>query len=250
MEITEGGISGFVSRSVGVEEASTAEATCAVMQMVARLEGVTLLRRQLIAAAAIGASMRVFDDGFDACPLELASQRGADILTAVKSESTGLTLDPRVIRGVGIAHDNFNPTALTALEGLTAAQVDSVEQRRAGTSVDRVRDITRRKGANTALLFALEVSPEMTPSRRNCYEELGFLIQLADDYTDRYVDKADGISTLVTLATSSLEPTLMIARQSRRVKMLFAQEYPHEKLSELFGYIDRMLAAAGLASVV
>lgn len=246
MEITERGISNLVAQQVGISDSGQAEATCHIMQTMSRLEGVTLQRRQLLAAASVGASMRVFDDSFDECPISAADRQGALVSDAVSSGVLIESLDPRVIRGISVAQDNFSDTALIALKGLASAQVDSVRQRRAGTPVDIIRDITRRKGAYTILLFALEVNPSMSPERRACYEELGYLVQLVDDYVDRYLDEKNGISTLMTLAEGNANAVLLISAQVRKVKTLLAQQYSPEKLTELFGYIDRLLAGASL----
>lgn len=171
---------------------------------------------------------------------------GADIADAVSGGPLLPTLDPRIVRGIGVARDHFNDPAFGALRVLTAAQVDSIRQRRKGTPVDEIRDITRRKGAYTILLFALEVSPDMAPERRAGYEELGYLVQLLDDFTDRFLDRAEGITTLMNLSLDMSQPMLLIQRQARKVKMLFAREYSPGNLVELFSYIDRSLAGVGL----
>lgn len=250
MEITDRGISRLVTQAVGVSDPGMAETTCQMMQAIAHLEGVVLQRRQLLAAASVGASMRAFDDAFDECPVETADRQGALVADAVSGGVLLPTLDPRVARGIGVARDNFGDSALVALQGLAAAQVDSVRQRRPGTAVDEIREITRRKGAYTILLFALEVSPAMSPDRRVCYEELGYLVQLVDDYVDCAVDERNGVSTLITMAPNSAESIVMIATQVRRVKMLFTRQYTPEKLIELYSYVDRLMAGAGLHAVL
>lgn len=76
MEITTRGVARLVSQEIGVPDTTSAESKCGMMEAIARLEGVRLQRHQLMAAAAIGAAMRAFDDGFDECPLEVANEGG------------------------------------------------------------------------------------------------------------------------------------------------------------------------------
>lgn len=65
-------------------------------------------------------------------------------------------------------------------------------------SCDELKNATRMKGGYTllALLHILKESP--TEEEKEAFMNLGFLIQLLDDYHDVIIDKDEGISTLCT----------------------------------------------------
>ncbi|MDP9249083.1 MAG: hypothetical protein M3M85_01045 [bacterium] len=94
-------------------------------------------------------------------------------------------------------------------------------------------------------MLALEVSPNMDLKKQKCYEELGFLVQLIDDFEDRAVDVKDGI---ITLANSLEKPEMVgeIIKQAQKVKKMFESQYEAYKLSEIFKFIDQLLASAGI----
>ena len=194
MEITNRGISRLVA----------GETTCEGVEMIARLEGVLLNSRQRFAAAVVGASMTAFDSVFDDLPLEFVRLDGAKALAAVDGGDAS-ELGSRLQRGIAIAHDNFTEPAMGALKDLAKAQFDSIRQREAGVAIDVVRDITKRKGAQVMLMLALQVNPNMSQERRKCFEELGFFVQLVDDYEDQSLDAERGVSTLITFSETCYE---------------------------------------------
>jgi hypothetical protein len=195
----------------------------------------------------ITAGLRSFDDVFDGLRVDDARTESRKILGVLGGVESVCILGSSVRRPLSIAIDNFGDAARLALLNLTQAQLDSIEQRVPGTTDARIEDISRRKGANTMLLFAMQVNPGMTIERRNCYEELGFLMQLIDDYTDVHIDKAEGVSTLLTGKQSDFERILLLQRQVRKVRALFAAEYPPDKLLDINAYIGLLLEGAGIA---
>ncbi len=246
MDPTSREIARLVSTQIGVPNVREAETSCGIMHAVARLEGVSLRRQQLLAAASIGASTRVFDDAYDACPLPLAGSQSEAVSQLALGGNTDALLDTRLVEGMRVARENFGEFALRALDGLIEAQRDSVVQRRPNPSVSVIEEVSRRKGACTVLLYGLEVNPSMSQERRHCYEELGYLLQLVDDFEDCALDRSEGVTTLVTLAATQSAATLLLVQQARKVKQLFAKEYRSEQTVDIFAHVDRLMASVGL----
>ena len=97
------------------------------------------------------------------------------------------------------------------------------------------------------LLFVLQVNPQMSLERKRCYAELGYLMQLIDDYTDIVIDSAEGVRTLITASKRHVDRLLLVHRQINKVRALFAGEYSSDKLLDIYAYIDLLLLGAGLA---
>lgn len=232
-----------IARDVGgkVEDSETA---VQIMHMVAHLEGARVTRTEQAAASAIGAAVRSFDDAFDRFDVRTARQNGAVILGGLDGKPMD-GLPPRLIRAITLAQENLHPEAHAALRALTHAQIASLDQRNFDITPQAVERITRQKGASSVLLFALEMNPRMSEARRACYEELGFLVQLIDDAHDRDTDVREGVVTLVTM-DATRQQTFARLRQQREVVMrAFQKEYPEERLTNIFRYIDTLLARAG-----
>ncbi|MBI4232695.1 hypothetical protein HY605_05685 [Candidatus Peregrinibacteria bacterium] len=218
-----------------------------LVQMLARLEGVNLSRNDLVAASVTGAAVNMVDTVFDGEPIELSILKGRAMVRAVTSEhSNPEDLPSPVTRAVQIARSSFNAKAQLALQSLMRAQLDSVEQRRPGISVARVAEITRRKA--TFNLLAAIANPDRAEDKQGCFEELAYLLQLVDDYADRGSDLKNGIHTLVTMSPFAQTAIIMIQKQLATVKHMFEKAYARHKLSELFSFIDRFLASAGIFS--
>lgn len=234
----------LIAKELGREEAPS-EIAIQIMQMVAELEGIALSEKSKRGAATIGGAMHAYDAAFDRFDIRTARDQARKIQGLVNGENTPTDIDPNVRRAIELAHDNLNPSALSALKDLTIAQVDSLGQRDGSADQNKITDITKRKGASTVLLFALEVSPDMTDKRRKCFEELGYLIQLIDDFHDQTVDIKDGIATLATTLVKP-EVLALIKNQYRVVRELFGKEYEEHKLGKMFAYVDKLMAKSGI----
>lgn len=236
----------LIARELG-REAGPSENAIQIMQMIAELENVALTEKSKRGAATIGGAMHAYDAAFDRFDIRTARGHAREIKGLVDGEAAQTTLDPQVRKAIELAHDNLNPVALSALKNLTVAQADSLSQRDGSADQSRITDITKRKGANTVLLFALEVSPDMSDRRRKCFEELGYLVQLIDDFHDQAIDIKDGIATLVTTLPKP-EVLALIKGQYRKVREEFGKEYEEHNLGKLFAYVDKLMAKSGVLS--
>ncbi len=241
----EGSI-GLVAAELGRGREKGIEYGVELMKLIASLEGVGLSKKQEMAAGAIGGAMTVFDEQFDKYDIRHSKQVGESVKKAVAGEIDGVDLPPVVASGIKIVRDNLNGTAFAALQEVTQAQLDSIRQRNPEVSLAEVEDIEKRKGGGTLLLFALEVSPDLSEKRKECYRELGYLIQLLDDVTDEQKDRAEGISTIITLGITKPEGVKTVNRQCARVRALFSAEYEAYQLVDLFSYIDRAMKGSGV----
>ncbi|MFA6520304.1 MAG: hypothetical protein WCT44_01700 [Candidatus Paceibacterota bacterium] len=199
-------------------EVISAEKSVRVAKIISELEGVKLNKNQKNAAAIIGGAERTFDSAFDQKNTQTAKLRGREILRVItERETKSPHLDSYLNRALVLAQENLTTESLAVLVDLTKAQIDSIQQREKGISLNTIRDITKRKGGKAALMLALEVSPHMDIKKQNCYEELGFLIQLIDDFEDREIDTKDGIATL---ANRLVQPQVLseIMKQTHKVK--------------------------------
>jgi hypothetical protein len=160
-------------------------------------------------------------------------------------ESDGSLLEPSLKRALEMASENLNPEALVAFKDLINAQINSISQRDIYVGIDSVGAITKNKGGQTALMLALEVSPQMNQRKRDCYFELGYLMQLVDDFADKEIDDRDGI---VTLAHSVVPEAMItnIKQQNNIVRKQFEKNYETHQLVDLFKYIDKLLARIGI----
>ncbi len=227
----------------------SAEHALEAMQMISRLEGIPLTRRQHFGAAAIGAAADSYDAVFDSAPINEARKKGEAILDAqsgVKSELD--SVDPTTKAGLQLASDNLNSKALVTLRELTEAQIYSLKQRDLGIGKDEVNTITYQKGSRAALLLALEVNPEMSEERQACFKELGFLLQLFDDFQDATIDRESGLVTLATISSHDVNILEVIRNQEVKVKKLFIESYGDKKCTEIFQYIRNLSKRAGLVS--
>jgi hypothetical protein len=242
----ERGIGNMVAKDL---EASplAAERAMEIMAMVGRLEGVQLDKKSEIGAATIGAAMEVYDAAFDKYDIRTSRQNAGEITNIINGIETSSqkSLDSKLKKAIELAHDNLNEAALAALKNLTKAQADSLGQRDGSADIETIKNITYKKGANTVLLFALEVSPDINNKRRVCYEELGYLVQLLDDYADKELDKKEGITTLAT-AIPSPEVINQVKVQYQKVRNLFKKEYEEHQIIELFNYVDKLMAKSGV----
>lgn len=227
----------------------SAEHALGAMQMISRLEGVPLTRKQYFGAAAIGAAAHSYDAVFDSAPIEEARRKGRAILDAQSGLKSDLdSLDSTTKAGLRLADDNLNAQALATLRELTEAQLDSLQQRDRNIGRDEVNTITYQKGSRAALLLALEVNPEMSPERQICFKELGFLLQLFDDFQDATIDKESGLVTLATISSYDVNIVEIIRNQKAKVKRLFTESYGDKKCTEVFQYIRNLSKRAGLGS--
>lgn len=225
----------------------SSEIAVRIMAMIADLEDVALTSKQKAAASTIGGAINVYDSAYDKLDIK-HSRNMADSIQAKLNNQTvdERNLGSRLNRAVELAQDTFSQEALGALQDLSAAQRDSLLQREDNPDIHLVEEITRRKGGNTVLLFALEVNPTMDDRRRSCYLELGYLVQLLDDFQDRTLDTNDRIHTLAT-DLESVEFSHIVGSQVSKVRSVFMSEFKESKLTTLFQYIDKMLAASGIS---
>ncbi len=236
----------LVSAELGGNQEKGIEFGLKLMKLIADLENVNLNRKQEMAASAIGGAMGAFDAAFDKYDIRTSRQTGDAVKQAVAGENNGEGLPSVVAAGITIARDNLNETAFATLQEVTQAQLDSIRQRDEDVTFAEVENIERRKGGGTLLLFALEVSPDLSEKRKECYNELGYLIQLIDDFQDEQQDRMEGISTIVTLGIAKPEVIKTITRQYSKVKSLFTAEYEQYKLVDLFAYIDKAMRGSGV----
>lgn len=242
-----------IARQVAGEldsKVETSEMVIQIMKMIAELEDVPLSRAQRFGAAAIGGSMSVYDQQFDKYDIRTAEQKAVEVARVVAEGTdvdTADVLHPNLKRGLDIVHANLRPETVQQLGALTEAQVTSLKQRTGELDVNGIEEITRSKGAHTALLFATEVNPDMSLERKKCYEELGYLIQLLDDLKDKDEDAKEGIDTLATLSVQPSDMLKRIKAQGDTVKQAFQKAYSHKDTTTVQQYIDRLLATAGIA---
>lgn len=224
------------------------ETAIALMQLVARLEDVPFTREHHFGAATIGAAVRRYDDAFDVDEVGQARRNGLAIASILEGAKPAVELDGRIIQSIHMAQEVLTSEAIDALRQLTKAQVDSIEQRTGRPTPKRLEDITRRKGGSTILLFALEMRPDLDEEGRECYEQLGYLRQLIDDYADRVIDTKAGVVTLANVDPSSVRIVSILQRQHRHVKSLFSERYGASKTQPLFQFIDNQIARTGLTA--
>lgn len=217
-----------------------------IIEEIARLEGVPLDRQKLLAASAISASMRVYDDAFDGDrDGVVCTASPADILRTIRGDKPITELPRALSRCLSVAGDTLNPAASTVLVELTGAQIDSMRQRDPSLSVEDVSRISRRKGAATFTLFALVADADLASEKRVCYEEFGYFVQLIDDAIDHESDTTTGIHTLATILTPRAF-SFSLWQQYHRVRAVFLAHYSAEKLQKLFAYMNQMMASVGL----
>ncbi len=217
-----------------------------IAQIISKLEGVKLTRKQEMGIATIGGAMGTYDKAFDDFDLETSKKQAKVVLSVVAGNNENMSgLSTPLRNALIIANETLNPRALQALRDLTQAQINSIKQREGLIDEETLKEITRKKGAKTALLFALEVNPNMDVKRQQCYEELGYLIQLVDDLADKDLDSKDKIITLANITTS---PIILneIVNQNKKVRSAFASQYEAYKLTEIFSYTDKLLASVGI----
>lgn len=236
----------LVSSEIGEIHKDGIEYGLHLMQLIADIEGTKLSRKQELAASAIGGAMNAFDDAFDKYDIRSAQERGEAIRKTVSGIDDGETLSPVVSAGIKIARDNLNETAFTALQEVTQAQIESIRQREEDVTLDEIKTIERKKGCGTLLLFALEVNPNLSERRRRCYQELGYLVQLIDDFQDAKKDRAEGIKTIITLSVTTPEAIQTVVQQRDKVKTMFSAQYEQHKLINLFSYIDKAMVGSGI----
>lgn len=189
--------------------------------------------------------MRPYDSAFDEYDIRTARSNGQAVLDVINGEGDGEQLDTSTRKALQLAQENLNSAAMEALKDLTLAQIDSLKQREAKIDEPTLEDITRRKGGNTALLFALEVNPDMTARKRKAYQELGVLFQLTDDFEDATKDKAEGIITLATISGDNTRLIARIKKQYKLVLRLFTQNYEAYQLVDFRNYLDKLVAGVG-----
>lgn len=216
-----------------------------LMKVVAALEGKSLSKQDAMAAGAIGAGMKAFDAAYDKYDIRVAGAKANEIDTALSDgANTGNAI---VDKALLIAKENLNETAQSALVDVAHAQRLSLEQRQGAIDPERLAFITKEKGGNSALLFALQINPNLSEAKKQCYKELGFLMQLADDFLDEDKDREDGITTLVTLDTVSKPEVLKrIKNQAAKVNSVFEAEYEMYRTTELKAFVSKTLAGAGI----
>lgn len=225
----------------------SSEIAVSIMAMIANLEDVTLTTKQKAAASTIGGAINVYDSAYDKYDIHHSRSKADSIQAKLNNEAVDeRALGSRLNKAVELAQDTFSQEALGALQDLSLAQRDSLLQREDNPDIHLVEEITRRKGGNTVLLFALEVNPSMDERRKACYLELGYLVQLLDDFQDRTLDKNDRIHTLAT-DLESVEFSHIVESQVSKVRSVFMSEFKETKLTILFQYIDKMLAASGIS---
>lgn len=245
MEITDRGLARIVADETLVP-AAVAEQGCTITRMIADLEGTIPTRKQLLAASAITASARAYDDIYDACPVNQGMVKGGQMKETLSGKTSSLVLPQGLNSGVKIITDNLEEAARSAMLALASAQSESIQQRLPEISDSMLETITRKKGANTALLFALNVNPNLSLERRECFEELGYLMQLVDDYIDQNQDKTNGIVTLINREIDPHAQSIRIVQQAQKVKQLFSLNYEPLKVLNIFRYIDGLVASCGI----
>jgi|GEM_PF-2625929 len=241
-----GPVEKIIGREIGGDSDKYAVVAMGLASLIGKMEGIeTLDRGQQIGVLTIVGSMRVFDDSFDNVSGEDATSNGREILSFLDGKSDGSLLEPSLKRALEMAAENLNPEALDAFRDLIKAQIHSVSQKDKTIGVDSISAITKNKGGQTALMLALEVSPEMNSRKRDCYFELGYLMQLVDDFADKEIDQRDGI---VTLAHSVVPEGMItnIRQQNSIVRKRFEKNYETHQLVDLFRYIDKLLARIGI----
>ncbi len=216
-----------------------------LMKVVAALEGRILTKQDTMAAGAIGAGMKAFDAAYDKYDIRVAGTKADEIDNALTGGNN--TGDVIVDKALIIAKENLNETAQSALIDVANAQRLSIEQRQSETDPERLAFITKEKGGNSALLFALQINPNLSDAKKQCYKELGFLMQLADDFVDETKDREDGIITLVTLSgITKPEIIKKIKDQGAKVNAAFEAEYEMYRTTELKSFVSKTLASAGI----
>ena len=218
-----------------------------VGKVIADIENVPITRQQELGIATIGGAQRVYDSAFDAHDILKSKSNGKIILDMINGSAQHTDqLDPSLVKAITLAHDNLNPESFQAFKGLTEAQIKSISQREAIPLEESfLHEITEEKGAYTVLVLALQINPNLDTKKRHCYEQLGYLVQLVDDYYDKELDKKEGIITLASIWDNA-KIINEIKSQNKKVREGFIRNYEPYKLQELFVYMDTLLASIGI----
>lgn len=209
------------------------------LELVAGLEGIGLTRNSQFFAATVGASMHLFDAVYDREPIVRARSSAQTVNAALTGDISYAHIPTQLSTAFRLVDDVATLPARDTLVQLARAQERSILQREAITCAE-VKEITRDKGGLAILLLALQINPHLTPEQQACYRQLGYLVQLCDDYVDQEEDTRNGVTTIVHFENKAQNAERII-REASRTKLLFQRHYPAKKLLDLFFRIDQLL---------
>lgn len=230
-----------ISRMIAQETCAcpvAAEAGQQILELISGLEQVRATKKQRLAAAIIGSAVRPTDDLVDTGDIQSARSAASILQNAVRTRTTDDRLPASLNRVITIATDNTNESALSTLDDLLLAQVDSVRQRDRQTGIDEISRITRSKGELTMLLMARTVQPNLTERSSRLYESIGYLVQLVDDMTDRQQDSMNGIVTPGTINPIGTMQNIRMLYNSIASQLA---EFPRAAASKMQKYIDSLV---------
>lgn len=244
MKITAHEICNSIAQALG-NPPEKAMAMHDALELITGLEGIGLTRNAQFFAATVGASMHLFDEIYDGETVGKAREHAANINHALIGKVPYDHLPGRLSKAFHLVDSVATLRARDALIRLARAQERSILQREADTSYSELVDITQEKGGHAVLLLALQINPHLTPEQQSCYRQLGYLVQLCDDYVDQCADRKNGITTMMHFM-DEIRSSECILREATRTKLLFQSYYSGRKLQDLFSRIDRLLKRSSI----
>ncbi len=217
------------------------------LELIASLEGIGLTGNAQVFAATAGASMHIFDEVYDAAPVAQAYTHAATIKNALVSGDYDL-IPAQLSQAFHLVDGVATMAARDGLISLARAQERSILQREPNPSYSEVVGITREKGGCAILLLALQINPRLSIEQQSCYRQLGYLVQICDDYVDQHADRQSGITTMMHFM-NGIEASERIVREATRTKLLFQRYYSGKRLPDLFSRIDHLLKRSGIGVI-
>ncbi|MBP2702181.1 hypothetical protein JOL79_00015 [Microbispora sp. RL4-1S] len=156
-----------------------------------------------------------------------------DVLLHELHQSLALRLD--------LPEDALPHVTLRALHGY---QKSSHQQKDPAIREGLLWEITRGKGATANLLLHALVHPYMTAREQDVLKDLGVTLQVLDDYFDRDIDRAAGITTPATRGGSRLPD---VRRRLRTTRAALHDLYSRPGSRPYTGALYAMLAWAYLS---
>lgn len=119
------------------------------------------------------------------------------------------------------------------------AQLLSKQQDRPGLSYEVLKDITIRKGAESLLYYRTAFEHPVKPGEEKMLYCLGGLMQLSNDIFDVYKDYKNGVTTLITSATTIKELRFYYSAVLQMgVEAALRSGYPKNNVRKFLGLIS------------
>jgi hypothetical protein len=129
------------------------------------------------------------------------------------------------------------------IEQIHQAQKDSAEQFDPQISLERILDITKRKGGYSLLMCRHYLNDPIRKELDDCWYTFGGLIQMTNDLFDTYKDTQDGISTFAN-TVSNFEIMKGSYQNQKKAFLTHIQNLPVSQLKKIQFCIRTSLIAS------